>query len=150
MELIIYKCKCAGMRCMSRVPYYGRGYYTTQMKSAQQDVTTCKLPISQSVEAQVREMLQRQNVSIKGMLSTVMVQLMALPTNKWGSYACPSKHMWTIAASKEVVGEFRQACDEAGVDWKRVLSYGLFDYLKKEYHMPLPNAGTLTRVKQLT
>lgn len=122
---------------MSWVPYYGRGYYTTQMKTEQSDVTTCKLPIPLSVEKVIKDSLQREHTSCKCMLHVVIDHLLTQPKEEWRSFLFETNHLWIIAASKEVMWEFRKVCNNAGMDWKGVLSYGMLDYLERHHRLNL-------------
>ena len=122
------KNSCGTGSGMNRVPFYGRGYYTPQMKSSQQNVTTCKLPISAEAEVLIRVALEREGKSIKGMLAEVLEGLLKQPAGGWEPAWFNDGHSWTIAVSKDILAEFKRRCEDSGLDWRSVLASAVRDY----------------------
>ena len=126
---------------MNRMPFYGRGYYTPQMRTTQQNATTCKLPISAENEAMIRGNLERMGKSIKSMLAEVIEQLVNQSVNTWKTGLYSNDHTWTIATSKELMSEFKRRCESNGVDWRAVLSQAVMDYASENYAIPLKKSS---------
>ncbi len=122
---------------MNRMPFYGRGYYTPQMRTTQQNATTCKLPISAESEAMIRNALEREGKSIKSMLAEVIEQLIDQPISNWQAGRYSKDHTWTIATSKELMGELKRRCEAAELDWRAVLSRAVLEHASENYAMLL-------------
>ncbi len=125
------------MEFMNRMPFYGRGYFTPQMRTTQQSATTCKLPISAESEAMIRNALEREGKSIKSMLAEVLEQLANQSVTTWKTDRYSNDHTWTIATSKELMGEFKRRCEAARLDWRAVLSKAVMEYASENYAMSL-------------
>lgn len=71
------------------------------------------------------------------MLSEVIEQLITKPVAKWKTEHYSIDHTWTIATSKELMGEFKSLCEAAELDWRGVLSRAVHEYESKHDEAPL-------------